>query len=140
MELKRCFKCKAVRPIDEFYVHKQMADRHLGKCKGCAKEDVTANRNKNIDKARAYDRARSKLPHRKKMLAENSRQNKKKNPIKYHARYLLNNALRDKRITKPMLCMRCGRQKRLIAHHHDYYQPLAVLWVCSPCHYKEHNK
>ena len=62
--LKTCFKCNTEKPLTEFYVHPQMGDGHLNKCKDCAKRDVRAHRAAN-DSVREYDRERAKLPHRR---------------------------------------------------------------------------
>jgi len=48
MQVKRCFKCGEIKPLDEFHQHRQMADGHLNKCKVCASKD--ASREKGIYK------------------------------------------------------------------------------------------
>lgn len=43
--MKVCFKCGIEKPLTEYYVHKQMNDGHLGKCKDCAKNDTKLRNN-----------------------------------------------------------------------------------------------
>jgi hypothetical protein len=136
--MKICFKCGQEKEITEFYRHPQMADGHFGKCKECAKKDATENRNKNIDRIREYDRQRGKLPHRRKKMQTRSKILRKLYPIKYLARNMVNNAIRDKKVSKPVKCEDCGKVARLHGHHDDYYKPLEVAWLCCVCHHKRH--
>ena len=40
---KKCFKCGNVKPLTDFYKHKEMPDGHVNKCKECNKNDVREN-------------------------------------------------------------------------------------------------
>lgn len=149
--MKKCFKCEEVKPLSEFYKHKQMADGHLNKCKICTKKDVKKHRDANLDKAREYDRARNSMPHRvaartlyqktdayKLSHAESVRKYRKNHPQRYFAKTCIGNALRDGRIKK-LPCWVCGSSE-VEGHHPDYNAPLDVVWLCQAHHKEIHLK
>lgn len=138
---KVCFKCGKEKPIIEFYCHSQMADGYFNKCKDCARKDALEYRNKNLERIRAYDRQRGKLPHRKKANTKRNKLQRKLYPQKYVAQNMVSNAIRDEKIKKPKKCSKCGRKNcRIYGHHEDYYKPLEVIWLCQICHREEHQK
>jgi ribosomal protein S27AE len=97
-----------------------------------------------------YERMRNALPHRVAARAAYQVAHPaivnwikyawiKRNPEKRKAHVTLGNAVRDGKIVKPKKCQRCGKQKRIEAHHADYAKPLEVKWLCHLCHVAEHT-
>ena len=152
--MKECFKCHEVKPLSEFYKHKQMKDGRLNKCKECNKKDVSKNYRENIDHYKEYEKARAGLPHRVKSREDYSKtehgrerlnEGKKawtmRNPIKRMASTIVGNAVRGGKIKKPSNCEACSSEpSRLHGHHDDYAFPLAVRWLCPGCHSKWHRE
>jgi hypothetical protein len=136
--MKTCFKCKTVKPLSDFYKHSQMADGHVNKCKECNKNDVTANRNQNIEKFRAYDRERAKEPERIKASREIIRAWRDEDSRRVLAHSSVARAIRRGELVRQPCC-RCGEQKS-VAHHEDYDKPLEVVWLCQPCHKQRHKE
>lgn len=109
-----------------------LGDGHLNKCKECAKNDVRAHREKNIERIRAYDRARGN-----RQGYEYTKEYRSKYPNKYRAHNIVNKAIRDKKLFKEP-CEICGSNEKIHAHHDDYAKPLNVRWLCSAHHRQWH--
>ena len=129
--MKKCFKCGCEKPLTEFYKHAQMKDGHVNKCKDCNKADVKKHRSENLDRIRAYDRARGN-----RQDYEYTKEYRKRFPNKSRAHSMVNNAIRGKKLfRKP--CETCGEEK-VTAHHDDYLEPLNVRWLCYAHHSQWH--
>lgn len=135
---KECFKCKTVKPLTEFYKHAMMADGHLNKCKECTKNDVSKHRNQNLEKIRAYDRERGKIPERIKANVEVNRAWRAEDKRRQAAHSLVARSIRNGSLVRQP-CIRCGAEKS-VAHHEDYDKPLEVMWLCQPCHKQRHKE
>jgi len=131
---KECFKCKVTKPLDEFYKHKQMGDGHLNKCKDCTKGDVAEHRARNIDKIRAYDRARGS-----RQSPDYLKGYRKRFPKKYKAHGIVSRAVRSGKMKRESECEECSSTFHVEAHHDDYDYPLTVRWLCSACHSQWHS-
>jgi len=132
--MKKCFKCKKIKTLEQFYKHRGMGDGHLNKCKTCAKKDV---RRRYYDpetrpKIKEYERKRFQTAHRKTKVAEYQRARRASKPGKNRARQLAGKL--DK---QP--CEQCG-EIRAEAHHSDYRRPLAVRWLCFTHHREAHGQ
>ena len=136
--MKTCFKCQISKPLEDFYKHSQMADGHVNKCKECNKKDVTNNRNKNIERIRAYDRERAKIPERKKTASEISKAWRMADKRRLTAHNAVARAIKSGKLVR-LNCVRCNAEKTY-AHHEDYDKPLEVVWLCQPCHKQRHKE
>jgi len=66
---------------------------------------------------------------------------KKIDPIIKHARNVINrliNVNQKKKIIRPTTCSNCGANRKVQAHHPDYFRPLKIEWLCSSCHKNLH--
>jgi hypothetical protein len=135
---KECFKCKTVKPLEDFYKHESMADGHLNKCKECTKNDANEHRLRNLEKIREYDRERAKRPERIKRNLEVNKRWRQEDKRRGKAHHAVAYALKKGTLI-PLPCEWCGDEKSL-AHHEDYDKPLEVVWLCQPCHKKRHKQ
>lgn len=127
--MKRCFKCGQEKSLTDFYEHPMTADGHLGKCKDCTKQDVRLDRRTN-PRAREYDRNRANQPQRRALRKRITAEWRAKHANRAKAHRDAGRA----GLQCPELCEGCGLKRRLEKHHHDYSKPLAVVWLCKPCH------
>ena len=58
--MKKCFKCGIEKELSEFYVHPQMGDGHLNKCKDCTKNDVKKDYNEKSQSPEWMEKERSR--------------------------------------------------------------------------------
>lgn len=75
------------------------------------------------------------------MKSKNTLHNKNwrsRNPDKYKAHQIVQNALRNKSLVK-LPCIICGEIK-VQAHHEDYTKPLEIIWFCHKHHVEHHYK
>jgi hypothetical protein len=150
--MKVCRECNKEKELHDFYKHSAMADGHLNKCIECVKTRVHKHRESNLDKIREYDKKRAMLPHRvqarreyiqteagKEAKKRGIQNYHKKFPMKYAARVITGNAIRDGKLIPQKNCSQCNSDKRIQGHHDDYTKPLEVRWLCEPCHKNWHK-
>lgn len=112
-----------------------MKDGLLGKCKKCTKTDALLHREDNIDKIRAYDRARG---NRQKKGYCKEWASRGKNKRWAHGK--VGNAIKNGSLIRSTNCETCDTECKTVGHHHDYLKPLDVEWLCQACHKQWHVK
>lgn len=161
---KVCSKCGETKPRSAFHRSTRSKDGYRADCAVCACARQDAYKRQHADAVRARERARYRenpetfrersrvnRANGRGMSAEYFREYLKANPERRHA-YISawNNenaekrrahsifwrALRTGLIVRPDSCSSCGAKGRIEAHHANYAQPLAVQWLCKPCHYQ----
>lgn len=149
---KPCICCRKELPITAYYRHPRMADGHLNKCKKCviAYQAQRLAERMASPEGRMAERVRGREKYHR--LYKGKKPNNRAAPNAANRRYyrktkgrgvkrahtLVARALAACRLVK-LPCQRCG-EKRSEAHHPDYSKPLEVVWLCHPCHMKEHRK
>ena len=140
--MKRCSKCREIKPESEFYKDKRSKDGLKCQCKRCHCETNISTRNKETARKnnREYMRRR-RIKHPDIVrFSDKEREKSRPNDEKKKARMLLNVAVRDGRIDKPACCEECGAVGPVYGHHPDYSKPYDVEWLCSLCHGKRHRR
>ena len=94
-----------------------------------------------IESTKEYDREnrRKRYSSNKQKEKDYHAEYKSRNPDKYKARYILNNAIRRGTVKKEP-CEKCKTTDRVTAHHDNYSQPLDVHWLCPKCHMEEDKR
>ena len=54
-------------------------------------------------------------------------------------RHLTTMGLSCGKIKRPKKCKKCGKQKKLDAHHPNYTKPRQIRWLCRTCHIALHQ-
>ena len=136
--MKVCFKCGIEKELDEFYVHQQMGDGHLNKCKECNKRDVSENYRKRIAHYTEYERKRTQNKQRKQRALDYQRRRRIEHRDIERAYRIVQYHLRTGKIKREP-CELC-QNPSTDAHHTDYSRPLFIWWLCHSCHEMVHGK
>jgi hypothetical protein len=120
--VKRCCRCRALKPLDQFHRNRSKPDGLHCTCVACKRAD---------------DRAWSRENRRARAAAK--KRYRRQHPERVRAGWRVKEALRTGRLARPDRCEDCGRACIPHGHHDDYEKPLQVRWLCNACHARAHH-
>ena len=148
-ELKRCSKCRELKPFDSFHRNKVMADGYANQCIECFRETHKAYRDSEKGQARQARYGASEKGKQVHLGACRAWRQTEKGKAYYksyyerckyknRARGRVFDAVRSGRMppAKELLCTHCG-QPALEYHHHNGYDDkhsFDVIPLCKACH------
>ena len=135
---KICTKCHEEKTLDEFYPRWDGKwGGYYPRCRVCVRKYSKTLRDSNVvfyrDKARVY--ARMLYSRLSPVFIQRVRKYREDHPERHRAGNVLLEAVSLGEIDRPSKCESCGcSPPRIEGHHQDYTKPLAVMWLCKPCH------
>jgi hypothetical protein len=143
---KKCNHCGVRKALSDFYSHKNKshADGKSSHCKDCVNKHQKEYRSNNVDKrtAMVIKWKKSHPDNVASYRADEYEKKKKKEGflLRERAHQIIRGMVDRKEIKIPILCSKCTKEKKLVAHHPDYNIPREVEWVCTKCHSFIHGK
>ena len=149
---RRCCLCKRRKPLTDFTKNKSLPLGVTSECRPCHSRRLISYRRSEhgARKQRSYVRV-YRLRHRDAVLrryrryqranstSRHVRERRNRERLKFRAREILRDSVKRGLVKKPHRCQQCGRaRKPLHGHHQNYDKPLAVDWLCAPCHGQRH--
>jgi hypothetical protein len=134
--MRLCSDCGTTKDLADFYSHPYGRDGKFHICKDCHKHRMFAQRRDN-PKVQERERRRAKEPRRIETQSARTKNFRAANPAAYKAQTAVGNAIRDGKLVQEP-CSVCASTFAVHAHHKDYAQALAVIWLCARCHSRLH--
>lgn len=166
--MKTCKKCNQTKPFEEFKKDNRNREGAGSPCLECYRKYLESPEQKLksalrvktwheknpgirrgdpkcLESYRKYhEKNREKIKeYNKKYIQENRekiRDLAKRHPEKVKAREMLHTQVKLGKIIPYEFCQICNEKTKLQGHHTDYSKPLEVIWLCIPCHKKQHYK
>lgn len=136
---KICFKCNDMKPLSEYYKHKQMGDGLLGKCKSCTKDDTKKQTELNTSTPEGLEKERKR--HRDKYYRLGYKEIHKPSSEKRYLQTKLSREKYPEKYKATIATRTMGRQEGFHLHHWSYneehYKDCIEILIAE--HYTAHR-